>query len=289
MAADDILQRLAALADSLGPALVPPGHDELLRSIAETARALFGAAACSIALLEEERAEPRLVFKAAVGQGADAVLDLTIPASQGLAGFVVRSGQPLVIDDVTTDPRFAASFADETGYVPTSIVAAPLETDRGVLGVLEILDPSSGSVGQARGMELIGHFASLAALALESAGVFRDLGSVLFQAAAKSAGPSDSELAEALGDAARSSRGTDKELAELAWIFLELRRLGPLERQTATTMLMAFFRYAAGAQGTCSQPGLGNSSGRSWTPSPSWGWTGRSHPNGRGAVRPVRG
>src|SRR5438093_7416443 len=66
MATEDILQRLAALADEIGPALVPPGHDELLESIAETARTLFGAAACSIALLEEsEGHQPRLVFKAA--------------------------------------------------------------------------------------------------------------------------------------------------------------------------------------------------------------------------------
>jgi GAF domain-containing protein len=247
MNTDDTLSRLASLADDLGAALVPPGHDELLESIAETARSLFGAAACSIALLEDEDSDDaRLVFQVAVGRGAESVLDLTIPASQGLAGFVVRSGQPLVIDDVSGDPRFARSFAGETGYVPRSVVAVPLETDRGVLGVLEILDPDRDSVAHTRGMELLGHFAGLAALSLEGARVFGDLGRTLFAAAAEAAGE-DNELAAALRKASGSERGSG-ELSELASIFVELRRLGPDERKAATSMLLVFLRYATAAQ-----------------------------------------
>jgi GAF domain-containing protein len=250
MANDEVFERLAAIADELGPALVPPGHDELLESIAETARSLFSAASCSIALLEETDDEERLVFQAAVGQGAESVLDLTIPSSQGIAGFVVRSGQPLVIDDVSTDPRFAASFADETGYRPTAILAVPLETDRDVLGVLEVLDPDPESMAHARGMELLGHFAGLAALALESANVFRSLGTSMFKAAAQTANDrNEAALGEALDDIATRARGDDRDLADLAAIFVELRRLGPTERKTATSLVLSFLRYAENAQG----------------------------------------
>lgn len=249
MDTDPVLLRLASLADELGPALVPPGHEELLESIAETARSLFGAAACSIAMLDDPDAEePRLVFQAAVGRGAAAVLDLTIPASQGLAGFVVRSGQPLIIDNVRADPRFAASYAEETGYVPTSIVAAPLQTEQDILGVLEVLDPAEGSIAHDRGMDLIGHFAGLAALAIESARVFRNLGSLLFTVAADAV--DEEALAEALSEAARSSRGEQRTLAETAAIFVELRRLGPDERKAGTSILTSFLRYAAAARGT---------------------------------------
>jgi GAF domain-containing protein len=249
MNTDDLLARLAALADDIGPALVPPGHDELLESIAETARTLFGAAACSIALLEETEDDERLTFQVAVGRGAEAVLDLSIPATQGIAGFVVRSGQPLMIDDVTNDPRFAQSFADDTGYVPTSIVAVPLETDRGILGVLEVLDPDDDSVARTRGMEMLGHFARLAALSLESATVFRSLGTTMFRAAAHACEGSDPALADAFDDIAGRARGQDRELADLAEIFVELRRLGPDERRTATQMMLAFLRYASASQG----------------------------------------
>ncbi len=249
MTDEDLLTRLAALADDLGPALVPPGHDELLESIAETARSLLGAAACSIALLEDEASdEPRLVFQVAVGQGAEAVLDLSIPATEGLAGFVVRSGQPLMIDDVTRDPRFAGSFAGETGYVPRSVVAVPLETERGVLGVLEVLDPDGSSIAHTRGMELLGHFAGLAALSIEGTRIFRDLGRALFSVVADAAGE-DVDLGAALRDAAGGSREQPGELAELAAIFVELRRLGSDERRAATTIMLTFLRYAAATSG----------------------------------------
>jgi GAF domain-containing protein len=251
MSEQDPLERLAALADELGPALVPPGHDELLKSIAETARSLFGAAACSIALLDDPDAEePSLTFRVAVGRGAEAVLDLAIPATQGIAGFVLHSGQPLVVDDVRGDPRFAGDVAGHTGYVPTTIVASPLETDRGTIGVLEVLDPDGSSIATSRGMELLGHFATLAALSLEGAGVFQSLGRTLFGVAAVAAEGRAPDLAEALRTATRGARKTDRDLAELAAIFVELRRLGPAEREAATKLLLTFLRYVSAEKGT---------------------------------------
>jgi len=50
MSPDELLRELGDLATSLGPAVRPAGTDELLRSLTETARRLFGAAACSLAL-----------------------------------------------------------------------------------------------------------------------------------------------------------------------------------------------------------------------------------------------
>jgi len=245
----DVLADLAELADELGPALVPPGHDELLASLVETARSLFGAAACSIALLEDEESEePKLAFKVAVGRGADTVLDLTIPASEGIAGFALQSGQPVVIDDVRNDSRFAGSVADHTGYVPTSIVAVPLETQRGIVGVLQVLDPDGSSIATTRGMELVGHFAKVTALSLEGASIFRVLGRTLFTLASEAADGNE-RLAEALRATARRRRGVDREIDELAAIFVELRRLGPDEREAATSMVLTFLRYASGAQG----------------------------------------
>lgn len=247
----DVLAELAGLADELGPALVPPGHDELLESIAETARSLFGAAACSIALLDDPDAEvPKLTFQVAVGRGAEAVLDIAIPATEGIAGFVLHSGQPLVVDDVRADPRFAGGIAGDTGYVPTTIVASPLETDRGTIGVLEVLDPDGSSIATSRGMELLGHFATLAALSLESANAFQSLGRTLFTVAAEATDERAPDLAEALRHATRRERKADRDLAELAAVFVELRRLGPTERETATKVLLPFLRYVSAEKGS---------------------------------------
>jgi GAF domain-containing protein len=228
----DILRQLAELAANLGPALTPARHLELLRSITSAAMSLFGAAACSLALLDENQEE--LEFYVASGAGADEVVGMRVPMGQGIAGFVVSSGQPIAIEDVTRDPRFAAAFAEGTGYVPRSILAMPLETEREMLGVIEVLDRRTQGVGlEGSGeMEMLSLFANQAALAIENSRVFSNLGRALFEAAGIAAGGQD--LTEALEEVAGNAPSPSSELAELAALFNRLALVGPEERRLAT-------------------------------------------------------
>jgi GAF domain-containing protein len=226
----NVTAQLGRLAADLGPALVPIGNEELLRSITEAARRLFDAAACSVALLNEE--EDELHFIMASGSGADAVVGLRMPAGEGIAGWVLMSGQPIAIDDVQKDSRFASSVAQRTGYMPQSLLAMPLETDRGTIGVIEVLDRHrQGDVG-AHDMALLSVFARQAALAIESSRVFADLGRALFEAAASKAEGSD--LGAALRKYAETAPRPRADFAELAALFHELGRMGADERMLVT-------------------------------------------------------
>jgi signal transduction protein with GAF and PtsI domain len=114
--------------------------DDLTRSVA-AARALFGAAACSCALVDAD--DERLVFTAADGEGADKIVGVELPIGRGIAGWAVMSGQPIAVRDVGADARFARDVAEQTTYVPTSVLAAPMFDHEGeVIGVLEVLDPA---------------------------------------------------------------------------------------------------------------------------------------------------
>lgn len=242
MANQDVLREFAQIATDVGKAIVPAGHDELLRSIVESARRLFGAAACSLALLSDDGEE--LVFHVADGEGADQVVGLRISASQGIAGFVVQSGQPMAIEQVQRDPRFAASFAQETGYAPTSILAVPLQTEREILGVLEILDPAEDGPVRAHEMEIVGLFADQAALAIENSRVFRTLGRALLSAVARAVEAERPDLARALEQVAESARGPRAEMAEIASLFADIGEMGAEERDAAVRLLSGFVRYA---------------------------------------------
>lgn len=140
-------------------------HRPLLQSIVEVARAIFGARAASIMLLNEQTAE--LVFEAVTGEGEDTLVGRRIPRGTGIAGWVVESGQPLVVEDVATDPRFAADEARRTGYVPKGLMAAPLLREDHVIGVLNVLDRPERRRFSVAEMDLLGLFASQAAIALD--------------------------------------------------------------------------------------------------------------------------
>jgi GAF domain-containing protein len=137
----------------------------LLQSVVEVARAIFGAQASSIFLLDEESDE--LVFEAIAGPGADTLIGQRFPSSTGIAGWVLVTRQPLVIEDVTEDPRFAKDVAETTGYVPKGLMAAPLLHEERALGVLEVLDRPQRSQFSLVEMDLLGLFANQAAIALD--------------------------------------------------------------------------------------------------------------------------
>jgi GAF domain-containing protein len=122
---------------------------ELLQSVVEVARAIFNAQASSIFLLDEESDE--LVFEAIAGPGADTLIGQRFPSSTGIAGWVLVTRQPLVIEDVTEDPRFAKDVAETTGYVAKGLMAVPLLHEERSLGVLEVLNrPSARSSRSSR-------------------------------------------------------------------------------------------------------------------------------------------
>jgi GAF domain-containing protein len=231
-----ILSQVAQLATDLGPLLVPSGHEALLESITSTARSIFEAAACSVALVDESTEE--LVFYVASGAGAEDVTGMRIPASRGIAGYVLMSGQPIAIADVRSDPRFASDVAEVTGYVPQSILAMPLETERSTIGVISVLDRTSSG---ARDMELLALFARQAALAIENSRIFSELGATLF--GVLEAAASGRELREALHDAAGTTTMPNPDLAELAAHIRELTEFGPDERRAATQLVGEFLAY----------------------------------------------
>jgi GAF domain-containing protein len=242
MSPDDLLAELGELATSLGPAVRPAGTEELLRSLTETARRLFGAAACSLALLTDDDSE--LLYTVAAGEGAQDVTGMRIPAGQGIAGWVVQSGQPIAISDVASDPRFSRQAAEQTGYVPQAILAVPVQAGHRMLGVISLLDRDPRRPGAEQDMALLSLFAEQAALALASVEAFGSLGRVLLNALAASA--AGDNLSQALRRAADSlpAADADADLLALATSFAALARRGAAERRLALAVLRDVGDYA---------------------------------------------
>jgi GAF domain-containing protein len=154
--------RAATAAGLLGS---EESHRALLQSIVDVSRAIFGAKASSVFLLDEESDE--LVFEAVSGQGEDQLIGMRLPSSTGIAGWVLVTRQPLVVDDLLADPRFAREAAESTGYVPKALVAVPLLADDRAIGVLEVLDRPPDKPFSLQDMDLLTLFANQAAIALD--------------------------------------------------------------------------------------------------------------------------
>jgi GAF domain-containing protein len=159
-----------SLTDSW-PAWPPAPHGEditrrrLLQSIVDVARCVFAAAAASVFVVDAASGD--LVFEAVSGAGEEWLVGTRFPSGTGVAGWVAISGQPMLIDDVADSPRFAKDAAASTGYVPRSIMAAPLLSGGECLGVLEVLDRGSRQRGDLGDVDLLGLMSTQVATAVD--------------------------------------------------------------------------------------------------------------------------
>lgn len=152
-------------AAATGMLATEEGHRALLQSIVDVARAIFGARAASVFLLDE--ATDELVFEAVSGEGEGELVGMRFPSSTGIAGWVLVTRQPIVIDDLQQDPRFAKQAAESTGYVPHGLMAVPLLLEERALGVLEVLDRPNDAPFTLAEMDLLSLFAHQAAIGLD--------------------------------------------------------------------------------------------------------------------------
>ncbi len=253
------LHEVAVRVEAAGR-LSPPSGTAVLRSIVEATVALFDAEAASLAL--HDPTTDRLVFTVAAGEHGQGVVGLAIEAGEGVAGYVFSSGQPLAISDVRQDARFGRAAAEQTGYVPRSLVAVPLLDDEGTLGVLEVLDKRGGGGFDLRDVELAGVFARQATVAIRSSRIERDtaaiLRSVLTAADAAAAGGGADEafataLDRALDEALRGVAGIDDDsLWALADEVARLRAADPAQVELVREILAVLVRRAE--RGRASRP-----------------------------------
>ncbi len=111
---------------------------EVLRQVMAQSTRLLGAESSALMLLEESTQE--LVFEVATGDRGSAVKQIRLKLGEGVAGWVAREGQPVIVNDPAADQRFFRKADDTTGYTTRNIMAVPLSVRGRVIGVLEVLN-----------------------------------------------------------------------------------------------------------------------------------------------------
>jgi GAF domain-containing protein len=158
-------------------------HRRLLQATVEVARGIFSAKAATVFLYDGETDE--LVFEAVAGAGSETLIGERIPSSTGIAGWVLVTRQPLVLEDVTQDPRWGGqAIAEKTGYTPKGLMAVPLIHEEDPVGVLQVLDRPQQVRFSLEEMDLLGLFANQAAIALDLLGKARRARAVLEESGA---------------------------------------------------------------------------------------------------------
>lgn len=239
------LQRLLTSIEASGRAVLPRSNDTLLKSIVDAAARIFGAAAASILLVNEE--EEALEFKVSTGEADHDLVGTKFPYDRGIAGYVFMTGMPIATSNVREDKRFNQDFAKSTGYVPNSILATPLiSSDDRIIGVMEVLDKIDATSFDMHDMELMGMFAQQAAMAIDMSQQIDSIEQALVRGLnrlAKSDKSEDSSDMQSALNQSLSGENRQSDLLELADLFNNISALGEAERKACLQVLNAFAEY----------------------------------------------
>lgn len=143
--------------------------DQVLVAVLAGVRHLLNVTACSVWLVDAETKE--LVCRQASGPHSEMVSGWRLAPGQGLAGWAVDHGLPLVVPDVRADERHFKGVDQQTGFEYRSILSIPLWAKQQVIGTLHVLDTSVNRFKEIE-VTLLESLAAIAAIAIENARLY---------------------------------------------------------------------------------------------------------------------
>lgn len=147
--------------------------DRLLTTIMELAAKVVDAEVASLMLLDESGQE--LSFQVALGEKGTAVKKIRLKLGEGIAGWVAKEGEPLIVKDVSKDSRWAATADAASQFITRSIICLPLKIKEKIIGVVEAINHRQRGYFDSQDLPFFQAFASQAAVAIENARLFQNL------------------------------------------------------------------------------------------------------------------
>ncbi len=156
------LESLIEISQLLVGAVDP---DAVIKVILDSAKRLFVAEACSVALIDENAQELAFVFSA----GGAEVGSFRMKLGQGIIGWVAQQGEGVISRDVSRDQRFFSGVDNKTGYQTRSVMCAPLRQHGQVIGAIEVLNMADPQSLAEEDLQLLTAYGGLASTAIDRA------------------------------------------------------------------------------------------------------------------------
>ncbi|MFQ5839969.1 MAG: response regulator, partial [Candidatus Methylomirabilales bacterium] len=144
-----------------------------LDQVTKKTQQLFRSEAASILITDEKTGE--LCFYVVCGERADRVRPIRLQRGEGIAGWVLEHGKPLLVPDAHADPRFSARVDEVTQMRTRSLVCAPVCVKGRPIGVLEVLNRLDGRPFSFRDLNLLIAVCAQVGIAVDSARLYSDM------------------------------------------------------------------------------------------------------------------
>jgi signal transduction histidine kinase len=142
---EDLVFKLGTLNEMVELAARIPRIQDLLGLVLQSTMRAVRATVGSIMILDRDRT----VLKLAASRGIpdDVIPAVEVKVGEGVAGKVVEMGEPVLVDDIATDPRF--NRTNNPQYGNGSFICMPIRVGDRVIGVINMAKKRDGGASDA--------------------------------------------------------------------------------------------------------------------------------------------
>ena len=168
-------KRELAFFDDIGRVLTSDMElDNLLAVIMKKSKDMIKATSWSIFLLDEERGD-FVLEKTDNKKKKEKAVKLRLKPGEGITGWAIQEGIPLIVPDVSQDARFAAQKGRQRQLKARSLICVPIKSKERVIGVMEFADKTTGSPFTKDDLDLLTKLADYAALTIERVSLYHKM------------------------------------------------------------------------------------------------------------------
>lgn len=146
-----------------------PDLEELLAYISNEVKELLDCEGALVILMDEEREE---LFFTGVSYDDTAteerVKDIRFPMDQLVAGKVITTGEPVIVNDASEDSEFSTKRDERLGYHTKNLLLVPLKSSERIIGVLCAINKKEGNFDETH-VQQLSMVAGSVALSVENA------------------------------------------------------------------------------------------------------------------------
>lgn len=145
---------------------------DVMDSVMTQIHHLIACEAWSVLILENHHSQI-LKFAAASGPVQDQLVNIVVPFGEGIAGWVAKHRQPLIVNNAQNDPRFFDGIDKESNFETRNILCAPLVSRERTLGVIEMINRTGQDGFSNEDLELVQILVNPAAVAIDNAFLYQ--------------------------------------------------------------------------------------------------------------------
>ncbi|MEW6685235.1 MAG: HD domain-containing phosphohydrolase [Candidatus Edwardsbacteria bacterium] len=162
-----ILQRINEIASST------MNINAVMDKVMDLIEEIAACQASSLLLVEPEKRTLRFVV--VKGEASEGLKDAHLVLGEGIAGWVAKTGIPLIVNDVTKEPRWKKEFAEKLGFATHNILCVPLKLKENVMGVIELINKVQKQDFTEEDLEIIELLSSHLATLIENARLYGEM------------------------------------------------------------------------------------------------------------------